>query len=156
MKNKWSSGLSGRACGKKADITGQNGFCDIMRQAVISGHKWSGRRFPCLSFVRFVVVCMIRDCSFVPFVERVFFRAIGVTCSEHCSEPVEGFMVPASVFRPSSLFVQFAFFPFNPTRQGLFHPCQSSPLEKGDQWDFALLRKRQNNANLCSEVLCLT
>ena len=41
MKNKWSSGLSGRASGKNAAISGQNRIRDKMRQAVTSGHKWS-------------------------------------------------------------------------------------------------------------------
>jgi len=41
MKNKWSSGLSGRANGKKSAISGQNRIRDRMRQVVTSGHKWS-------------------------------------------------------------------------------------------------------------------
>jgi len=41
MKNKWSSGLSGRASGKKAAITGQNRILNYLIQVVTSGHKWS-------------------------------------------------------------------------------------------------------------------
>ena len=42
MKNKWSSGLSGRAKGEKPTISGKYRIGYEKGQVVISGHKWSG------------------------------------------------------------------------------------------------------------------
>ena len=47
MKNKWSSGLSGRVSGKKSTISGKNRILHYMGQVVTSGHKWSDDFSPC-------------------------------------------------------------------------------------------------------------